>query len=332
MAARSGRVPTPLEARDGGGLGVELWLKREDLIDDLGCGHKARKLEHVVAAARRERATVLVTAGSLPSSQTVAVAAAARRHGLRAHLVYTGDRQARPSTPRGNYLLATLLGAEITWFERSPWAESAARVEAVAAAERERGERPYAIEPGISRWPGLAGSVELGQELAAQLPQPERETWIVAPAGSGGTCLGLAIAAGLGGLPWRVLGVCIGGDRAAATAQAAALEEEAVAALGEGARQAERIHFHDGALGNGYDEPAAAELEAMREALREHQLVLDPNYMLKAFLGLRQALAAGTVAAGSRVVLVHTGGALGIHDPAPAADDWYRQTLSVYLS
>jgi len=307
-------------------------LKREDLFDDLGCGHKARKLGYVLADALRKSATVLLSVGSRPSSQCVAVAAAARRTGLRAHLVYCGDHQARPAHPHGSYALMSLLGPAVTWFERSPWEESAKRMASVAEAERERGEVPYAIAAGVSRWPGLAGSVELGLELGAQLEEPWRETSIVAAAGSGGTCVGLALAAHLSGLPWRVRGICIGGDADAVAAEARSLAAEA----GEGIDLADvrlpSLRFHGGALGLGYDRSTDAELETMRGAIRDYGLVLDPNYMTKAFVGLRQLIAEGEIAAGSRVVLVHSGGSLGVHDPGPAAADWYRRALSVYLS
>src|SRR6266480_1885295 len=85
----AGLIPTPLEYREdiSRDLGVALFLKREDRIDDLGCGNKLRKLGYIFADAIQKRATVLVTAGSLPSNQCKAVAAFAARHNLRAHVI-----------------------------------------------------------------------------------------------------------------------------------------------------------------------------------------------------------------------------------------------------
>jgi len=53
--------------------------------------------------------------------------------------------------------------------------------------------------------------------------------------------------------------------------------------------------------------------------------VLDPNYMLKTFLGMQQLIRAGTIPNGARVVLVHTGGSFGIFGDAPELRVWYRR-------
>lgn len=336
LPPRSGRarIPTPLEQRPdiGAELGVAFFLKREDLIDDLGCGHKTRKLAYLASDALARGATVLISSGSLPSSQCVAVAASARQHGLRAHLIYTGDDQAVPDRLQGNYLIGALLGPDITWHERTPWAEWPSHLASAAEGERKQGEIPYLVEPGISKWPGLAGSIELGFELAQQLDSFEGETWIAAPAGSGGTCLGLSIAAELAGLPWRVAGICIGGTRTELEARAATLRGEAVDALGLTRPLTAAVSFYDGALGDGYDKAADADLELMVESLRSHQLVLDPNYMAKAYLGIRQLIDCGEIPAAARVVAVHTGGSLGIHGSSPSLVDWYRRNYSAYLA
>src|SRR4051812_37598220 len=76
-----GALPTPVEHLPslGSQLGIKLFLKREDRIDDLGCGNKVRKLSYVFADAVMKKATVLLTAGSVPSNQCKAVAALAPR-------------------------------------------------------------------------------------------------------------------------------------------------------------------------------------------------------------------------------------------------------------
>lgn len=313
-ATRCGRVPTPLEPRAdmSKDLGVELLLKREDLLDDLGCGHKARKLHYHLAEALRLDASVLLTVGSLPSSQSVAVAAAARRCGIRAHLLYMGDEQAQPATAHGYYLLASLLGPTITWHERRPWAEHAAALQDAVQAEIALGETPYPIPPGMSSGPGLLGSIELGLELAAQLgSSATRPTHIVAPAGSGGTCLGLAIAAVALELDWRVTGVCIGASARAVEDQVASLCQEA-GALAWAHSATNRVTFHDHALGGGYAQTSRSQLELVRDALRCYGLLFDPVYMIKALLGIRQLIELGTICSTTRTLLVHTGGSLGV--------------------
>ncbi|EFL19356.1 predicted protein [Streptomyces sp. C] len=346
-----GRTPTPLEARPdlSARLGPEVLLKREDLLDDLGGGHKVRKLDYVVADALRQGATALVTGGSLPSGQCVAVAAAARRHGLEPVLVYSGDEQRRPSHPQGSYLLALMLATEVVWHERTPWSRNAELLADACRKAAARGLVPYPVPPGITTWPGLLGSVGLGLELADQLgtgageapgvrPDPahgRREVHVVAPAGSGATCLGLALAARLLGLRWQVHGVCIGGGRAAVEAEIDALRQEAARRLGRpdlADPAAAPVHVHDQWLAAGYDRPSEAELSAMAEAVGDHGLLLDPTYMLKAFLGLRGLAASGAIPPAARAVLVHTGGSLGLFGSSPALRSWSRERFAPFLA
>lgn len=332
-----GRVPTPLDERpDMSGLvGASVWIKREDLFDDLGSGHKGRKLAYVVAEAVARSADVLITAGSLPSSQCVAVAAAAQRVGMRCQLVYCGDEQCKPARPQGSYLLALLLGPDITWHERTPWSDVGKLLDEAAGHERRSGHTPFIIPPGLSDWPGILGSIDLGLELAGQLadtPEGDRGVQVVAPAGSGTTCLGLSMASRLLGLDWTVHGMCIGGARESVANGIDRLRADTAQRLGHRSLRDAAVTLHDSSLGDGYDRPTHGEMDAMRDAMRRHQLVLDPNYLVKTFLGLRHAVDTGHIRATDRVVFVHTGGNLGIHGDSPALQRWYAEEFAPHLA
>lgn len=318
------RIPTPLEQcpRMGADLGIELLVKREDLIDDLGCGHKSRKLGYVVADAVDRGATALVTAASLPSSQAVGIAAYGSEAGLSTHIIYCGDAQQRPMGLRGNYLLTALFGATITWRERSRWIDWPVYVQQVCDRQAAQGETPYVAPPGLSNWPGVLGSVELGMELASQIPDPEGRLHVVIAAGSGGTCLGVAVAAHAMGLPWTVHGICVGGPRESTAREIRRAREEAISALGSGIVPAHAVRVYDVRDGHGYDDPQPAEFDVIRRALARYRLPLDPTYTVKVFIGLERLVARGEIPRGSSVVLVHTGGTLGLYTGGPAVDRW----------
>lgn len=326
------RSPTPLEYNPAASqdLRIELWVKREDLCDSVGSGHKARKLSYVLADAVDRGTTVVVSAASLPSGQACGLAAHGRQHGLRTHVVYCGDAQRRPDRPRGYYLLVALLGATVTWRELSAWDDWPSYVADVAEQERARGEIPYVAVPGLSTWPGMLGSIDLGLELAEQLPGDGTPVHLVAAAGSGGTCLGMAIAGHALSLPWTVHGVCIGGPLAGTARELGTLCAEAASALRVAASPGD-VRLHDGARGAGYDQPRPAELEAISEALARYQLLLDPTYTGKAFIGLRQLVDRGDIPAGSRVVFVHTGGGFGLFNQSTCLDEWADQALASSL-
>ncbi len=322
------RRPTPLEAREdiSDALGLRTFLKREDMADDIGSGHKLRKLAFVLADALARESTVLVTVGSLPSNQCKAVAALSRRLGLRAHVVYGGDRQRRPDRANGNYLLTTLCQPTISWFESTPWSEIPGALANVAAAEARAGERPYVIEPGISAWPGLLGSVDLGFEIARQLEAhtvPECD--LVAVAGSGGTCTGVAIAAALMRKQWSVIGICIGDPPETLMQRSQTLVEDFSRRTGLSVATREILSFSDLMIGDGYDAASQREFEAISTALWQYGLMLDPTYMIKAYLAMFALRQSGRLQK-RPVVLIHSGGQAGLFDTGGRWHDWYRMS------
>lgn len=290
-------------------LKVELWLKREDLLDEFGCGHKARKMDYLCREAMDRRATVLVTAVSLPSSQAVAAAAWAQALGLRAHIVYCGDEQRRPERLCGNYLLVSLLGATVTWRERSPWRRWREHLDYAVQLEERAGERPYALQPGLFRWPGFLGSVELGLELAAQLTPPDSPLHVVGAAGSGGSLLGVALGLEIAGMPASVHGACIGAPRKCVERDLGALRDHALDRLGVVSSSCRgSVVLHDRERCGGYGRASGALVSLIRETAARHGVLLDATYMAKAFACLRRLVGEGSIPRGERVVLLHSGG------------------------
>lgn len=326
--------PTPLEPHENMShdLGIRLLLKREDKVDDLGSGHKLRKLSYIVANAMASNCDVLVTAGSLPSNQCKAVAATALRLGLRAHLVFGGDRQRRPIVAQGNYLLTTMIPATVSWHEQSPWDSMNRHIEEAAERERQNGAHPYLIASGASDWPGLLGSVELGFEIAAQLEAKGIiNCHLVAVAGSGGTCLGLALAARLLRKQWKVSGICIGAGAAAVASHTKTLLAEFERYSETSLDISDILDFTDIALGDGYDRPRKEELDAVAMVVQRYGLLFDSNYMIKAYLGLCSLLSAKKINSDT-VLLVHSGGQIGFFDSNEVFVRWHRETRGNYLA
>src|SRR5204862_838040 len=89
-------LPTPIHdaVRLRAALGGErrcprIMLKRDDLTGLALGGNKARKLEFLIADARRQGATTVVTTGAVQSNHARMTAAAARIAGLGVSLVLT---------------------------------------------------------------------------------------------------------------------------------------------------------------------------------------------------------------------------------------------------
>jgi 1-aminocyclopropane-1-carboxylate deaminase/D-cysteine desulfhydrase-like pyridoxal-dependent ACC family enzyme len=237
---------------------------------------------------------------------------------LRAHVLFLGDHQRRPVRASGNYLLTLFCQPEISWREGAAWSEVNSHLQQVAEAEVRRGERPFIIPPGASEGAGVLGSVEMGLEILASLRgcDPNRLS-IVAAAGSGGTCLGLKLACEKLQWPCRVFAIAIGENAEAIRRRQRQMREAWSHRAGGVAEDNGGLIVTEVGLGGGYDNPQPDEIATMREAAARYGLLFDLNYMAKTYLGLKRLIASGVIERGTTVVLVHSGGQIGIFDENP---------------
>ncbi|MEL7368980.1 MAG: pyridoxal-phosphate dependent enzyme, partial [Myxococcota bacterium] len=105
-----GETPLTRPTRTAAQLGIDLWIKRDDLTGLAESGNKLRKLEFLVAEAVAQDADTLVTVGGVNSNHARATAVVAARLGLKSHLILRGEDR-RP--PAGNLLIDKMLGADL---------------------------------------------------------------------------------------------------------------------------------------------------------------------------------------------------------------------------
>lgn len=294
--------PTPLEPAPrlarALGLGAEdLWIKREDLTGLGGGGNKVRKLEWICGAALAEGATTLVTTGAAQSNHARLTAAAGARLGLDVVLVLAGSAT---SSSSGNLVLDGLFGATVVWAGDVRGAELAAAAERVAQRLRQRGAVPAVIPLGGSSPLGAYGYAECGRELLGQAP--DMDTVVVA-LGSGGTMAGLVDTLG----PGKVLGVHCG-----AVDDPAGTVTGLVSGLSGTVHAPEALRVRLDQVGAGYSTLTEESMDALTLAGRTEGIALDPVYTGRALAGLRAAVRDGSVAAGRRTVLLHSGGLPGL--------------------
>jgi D-cysteine desulfhydrase family pyridoxal phosphate-dependent enzyme len=309
-------LPTPLEhaGRLSEELGVEVWLKRDD-VGSLGlAGNKVRKLEFAFGEALDQGARAVVTLGAPQSNHARTTAAAAARLGLPALLVMRGEDPGGP--PTGNLLLDALFGAEISYGGTDDWAQLAATVEAVA------GERDgYAMPAGGSSPVGALGFVAAYAELLDQLDAagvaPRR---VYHASSSCGTHAGLTLGHALAQRGPQPLGFDVGRIVPDPPALATWLANEAGALLGVEPAAASDANLDYSQLGAGYGAFTRAGIEAIRLVARTEGVILDPVYSGKAMAGLIADARAGRV--NGPVVFWHTGGG-----PSLFAAGWGEQLV-----
>ena len=287
----------------------QLWIKRDDLTGYLGGGNKLRKLEYVFADALAQRATTIVTTGSITSNLARTAALVARRLGLKCELILSGRHH--PKSAHANWRVSELLGVKIHRVVAS--SERASRMKEVARELEARGERVYQIPLGASNEIGSFGMVSAFEELGIQqLEVGQQFDAIVFATSSGGTQAGLEVGKRLFNYPdLRLLGVSA--DDPAETIKENALQAigPMLATLGRSdVAAADELFVDERFIGEGYAIPTSESQEAARIFAETEGVLLDPVYTSKAAAGLIAYCREGRFKQSDRVLFWHTGGVL----------------------
>jgi D-cysteine desulfhydrase len=277
---------TPLERIDlsvNGQRRLSILIKRDDLSARPYGGNKVRKLEFILADARKRGATRVITAGAVGSHHALATTVYARSLGMDVTLVLFP--QSRTDHVRSVLLQDHALGAELRFtprMETVPLALMRARL-------ARRQQKPYLIAPGGSDPIGTLGYVSAGLELADQIRVAgERVDTIHVAAGTMGTAAGLSLGLALADLAVPIVATRITSrlvaneivlrrlvERTAALLKQAGLSEVPIE------RALSSIELGHDQIGEGYGK----ETEASREAMRifgDAGLLLDSTYTAKA--------------------------------------------------
>ncbi len=304
--------PTPLERLDrmSDKLGIDLWLKRDDLTGLGFGGNKTRQLEFYFGDALQRGADTILITGAVQSNYVRSAAAAAARLGMKSVL------QLEERVPdmgaeyhrSGNVLLARILGAE---HMRYPVGEDEAGADAAlhakADALKAQGRKPYVIHLGLHHPPlGALGYVAAGQELCQQMSDCDA---VVVPSGSGATHGGLLCGVALSSVPAPVYGICVRRDSTSQSNRMNVLLQRLAGLLNvEAAPLQDRVKVVDAALAPGYGKLGPGTHHALELMARTEGIFLDPVYTAKTFAGLLHLVDTGQIQTGQRVVMIHTGG------------------------
>ncbi len=302
-------LPTPLHLcpRLSEWLGVELYVKRDDLTGLAFGGNKVRQHEFILAEAVRAGATVVLAGAGSQSNYCRQLAAGCARLGLRADLTLMhGVKGARA---QGNLLLDHLLGAEVRVVE-ADWDELAELFEQRAEEYRRQGEVPFVVSPfGATNRLGAAAYVDAFLECEQQLEALGVRPSALVVSAADMTPAGLALAARLRQSPIAVQGFSPVPWREPRPPAIARLATETAALLGCGVvLSADEIRNDDGYIGAGYGLVSDSVLDLVRTVARREGLLLDPVYTGKAFAGMVDYLRTGRLPTDQPLVFWHTGG------------------------
>ena len=304
-----GDGPTPVRALTQLPGAAPVWVKEDGLYGPHG-GNKARKLEWLLAAARRRGKRWLLSGGALGTNHGLATALYGRESGFRTALVLVPQ-------PTDDHVRAQLrrmrdAGAELH-FAGGPARAFALAATLLLRRAGPRGRLPYLILPGGSVPLGCIGYVEAGLELARQaaegeIPEPSH---VVVALGSGGTAAGLLLGMKAAGLRSRLVCVLVNDitpTSARGVARLARRTQRLLARHGADLPwvriSAADLELRDEWLGAGYGHRTDA-AERATETFSAAGVALDPVYTAKAGAALLELNRRGEFGAGP-VLFWHT--------------------------
>lgn len=283
------RLPVPLFEKRG----LELWVKREDLIHPEVSGNKWRKLKYNLLEAQKLGYRRLLTFGGAFSNHIYATAAAGKLLGFSTLGLIRGEKT-EPLNPTLEFALAC--GMELIYLSRTAYRN---KPQALEALDLDAADYYLLPEGGTNRL-ALPGCTETGTEILAQFAEPP--DYVCLCCGTGGTMAGLLV--GLEGKS-KVLGFpVLKGD----------FFEKLIQDLLPPSKQIKAEHwslisdYHFG----GYARFTPPLIDLINHYQQEYQLPLDPIYTGKLFYGLEDLARKDFFPPGSKILAIHTGGLQGI--------------------
>lgn len=303
-----GLFPTPLHrlpniSRE---LGTNVWIKRDDLCGVALGGNKVRKLEYLLADAKKQGYDLVMTTGQAQSNHAMLTAACAKRLGMDCILVL----KKRGITERkGNQILNYLMGVEVRFVDTDSYEEIYQEMDRIG---EELSRKVYKIPCGGSNALGSLGYVDCMKEIAQT---GQHFDHIVCACGSGGTAAGTILGAKIYMPESHVM--CSMVDSDPFDVIVPDLMVQAAQLLGVDAE----LPVPDllDMCGPGYSIPSEKGNQAISMMMRLEGIVLDTCYTGKAFAGLIQRARTGEYKKDDNVLFIHSGGAGGLF-----AQDWEK--------
>lgn len=273
--------------------GIALDVLRLDAMHPLWGGNKAFKLAHVLDAALQAGARRVLSFGGAHSNHLHALAASARALGLATVAIVRGEDGQPPTAT-----LADLAAWGVTLHHVSREEYRKRQDAAWRAAVAQAFQPVHVVPEGGDNDEGFRGCRDLGHWLAAH----PRGPWdvIAVACGTGTTLAGL-----VAGTRCRLLGIAAARDEDGIRARVAARLRQ------HGSDEAARWQVTAAYAGRGFGRCDAGLVAFMDAFEHSHGIALDPVYTGKLFGAVHALAGSGAFTAGTRVLVVHSGGLQG---------------------
>ena len=268
-------------------MGVQVFVKREDLIHPLISGNKWRKLKYTLKKAAEEEKQHIVTFGGAYSNHVLATAAATQALGLQASAIIRGEDQDNEVL---NYCRS--VGMKLYFVDRTSYTDKNECIEHFFKGNT----AIFVIPEGGASPEGVLGCEEILAE------NTENFDHIFCAAGTGTTTTGLYSYIQKNNLntTLHVVPVLKNGDF---------IHNE----MAKYISIKEQLELHTSYHFGGYGKSTTELLRFIIHFYHMHQVLLDQVYTGKLVFGIHDLIAKGYFARGSRILWLHTGGLTGLH-------------------
>ncbi|NMP15706.1 pyridoxal-phosphate dependent enzyme [Thalassotalea sp. Y01] len=273
--------------------GIEVMIKRDDLLHPIISGNKWRKLKYNLLEAKNQSIKKVISFGGAYSNHIHALAYACKLQQLDCLGIIRGE-----SEYQNNFTLswARHWGMNLQFVDRQTYRlrHQQAFLQQLASQH----ERSMIIPEGGSNHLALPGIAEIIDELELQT----KYDYLITPVGSGGTLAGLIQA---DKNRHQLLGISV-------LKQDGYLEQEVANLLPQSAQDYPNWRIINDHHCGGYGKFKAEHVAQIADLIQRTNIPFEPVYSGKMMLALMAMAKSGYFAPGSRVVLLHTGGLQGL--------------------
>lgn len=267
---------------------VELYIKREDLLDPVIPGNKLRKLKYNLEYAKTEGKNTLLTFGGAFSNHIPAVASAGKRHGFKTIGIIRGDELAESFLQNPTLAYANECGMQLEFINRTDYRNKAD--ENFLNHLTQRFGDCYVLPEGGTNRLAVKGCEEIlsGEDFGFD--------YICCAVGTGGTLAGLINSSES---HQQILGF---------SSLKGVFDDTAIAKFTAKDNWKVVSDYHFG----GYGKIKPDLVDFINRFYVENKVPLDPVYTGKMMFGIEDMIQTGYFPKGSKILAIHTGGLQGI--------------------